>query len=281
MVYIHMLLLYNKSTIIEKAGKNNMATVEFLTKRVEGAQKKVQKLEAKLERINSAEASGWKVNPYYYDEYDKRCTLKDIEEATASLIKYREELEKAIEKDNSRDVEVIKQFLETWKAKVMKRYSEAFNDYYDMRERISKAIADSNEEEYKKMREQLNNRLHGYYVEEPYINRCGKQDHRRRKIANGEWEFICEYVISRKYDEALAKLTKDVNDEANRKYDFIIERVNNICGTMTDASDLRIGYNGELNGIIIGTKGKASVKTIGAGGYNIQQFHFRTLVHKI
>ena len=88
-------------------------------------------------------------------------------------------------------------------------------------------------------------------------------------------------MISRKYDEALTKLTKDVNDEANRKYDFIIERVNNICGTMTDASDLRIGYNGELNGTIIGTKGKASVKTIGAGGYNIQQFHFRTLVHKI
>lgn len=68
MVYIHMLLLYNKSTIIEKAGKNNMATVEFLTKRVEGTQKKVQKLEAKLERINSAEASGWKVNPYYVRE---------------------------------------------------------------------------------------------------------------------------------------------------------------------------------------------------------------------
>lgn len=257
-----------------------MATVEFLTKRVEGAQKKIRKLEAKLERINRAEMSGWMINPYYYDEHDKQYTLKDIEEATASLTKYKEELEKAIEKDNSRDVEVIKQFLEAWKAKVIKRYSEAFNDYYDMRECISKAIADS-DDKYKKLREQLNNKLYGYYAEEPYTNRWGKQDLCRRKIADGEWEFIYGYVISRKLEEAMEKLTKDVDEEANRKYDFIIERVNNICGTITDASDLKLGGNGELNGIIIGTKGKASVRTIGAGGYNIQQFHFRTLVREI
>ena len=34
-----------------------------------------------------------------------------------------------------------------------------------------------------------------------------------------------------------------------------------------------------LNGYIIGTKGCCSIKTIGAGGYNIQCFHFRTLIH--
>lgn len=280
MVANHMLLLYNKGTITEKVGRDNMATVEFLTKRVEGTQKKIWKLEAKLERINKAEMSGWIINPYYYDKDDKEHTLKDIEEATALLTKYKEELVKATEKDNGRNIEVIKRFLETWKAKVIKRYSEAFNDYYAMRERISKAIADS-DEKYKKMREQLNSLLHGYYITEPYTNRWGKQDSRRRKIANGEWEFICEYVTSRKPEEAMEKLTKDVDEEANRKYDIIVERVKEICDTITDVSDLRIGGNGELNGIIVGTKGKASVKTIGAGGYNIQQFHFRTLVREI
>ena len=47
----------------------------------------------------------------------------------------------------------------------------------------------------------------------------------------------------------------------------IIERTNKIVGEITDAAGLTITA-GELNGVIIGTKGKARVKTIGCGGYN-------------
>ena len=41
----------------------------------------------------------------------------------------------------------------------------------------------------------------------------------------------------------------------------------------TDASDLKITA-GDLNGTIIGNRGKAKVQTVGAGGYNIQIFFF-------
>ena len=79
----------------------------------------------------------------------------------------------------------------------------------------------------------------------------------------------------------LDKIDKDLTEEANRKYDFIIERTNEIVGQITDASALRIGDKGDLNGFIKGTRGTAKVETIGAGGYNIQRFHFRTLIKPV
>ena len=51
-----------------------------------------------------------------------------------------------------------------------------------------------------------------------------------------------------------------------------------IC--ITDCSYIRWGGKC-LDGYIVGKNGKASVETIGAGGYNIQRWHLRTLVHKI
>lgn len=79
-------------------------------------------------------------------------------------------------------------------------------------------------------------------------------------------------------EESESKLLKDLKAEANAKYDDIIERTNKIVGEITDASELRINAKGNLDGIISGTRGKASVTTIEAGGYNIQCYHFRTLI---
>ena len=79
----------------------------------------------------------------------------------------------------------------------------------------------------------------------------------------------------------MQQLEKDLNEEANRKYDFIIERTNAIAGEITDASGLSIGSKQDLNGFIVGTRGTAKVQTIGAGGYNIQCFHFRTLINAV
>ena len=75
-------------------------------------------------------------------------------------------------------------------------------------------------------------------------------------------------------------MIKRVTWDANAKYDHLIEQVEEITGEITDARQLEIGDKGEINGYIIGKSGKASVQTIGAGGYNIQRFHFRTLVHE-
>ena len=77
------------------------------------------------------------------------------------------------------------------------------------------------------------------------------------------------------------KLDQHLQIEAENKYDNIVNRAVEITGKILDATDLSIGSTGELNGIIVGENGKAKIETIGAGGYNIQCFHFRTLIHKI
>ena len=64
------------------------------------------------------------------------------------------------------------------------------------------------------------------------------------------------------------------------------KRVREIVGENPDWANLWIRQGNEwegavVNGVVRGDSGSADVSTIGAGGYNIQKFHYRTLVHKI
>lgn len=80
----------------------------------------------------------------------------------------------------------------------------------------------------------------------------------------------------------LEKLNKILTQEKQYKYEDLCNRISVVIGEIEDVSNLSIGnQNGELNGIVKGTKGTARVETIGCGGYNIQIFHYRVLVHKI
>ena len=67
----------------------------------------------------------------------------------------------------------------------------------------------------------------------------------------------------------------------NDRYNELVDKVTKYTGEITDVSDLHIGRDGTLNGIVEGQSGKARIETIGAGGYNIQCYHYRCLVHPI
>lgn len=253
-----------------------MATREFIEKRIEGKKKEIEKLEKKLARIEKAQASNWENNPYYYNEYDLKYTTRDIEQAKESLAKYEEELVIIEHKANSRNIKVILDFLENWKVKTREYYEKCIPLY----------LADK-----QKMHEASHKHCDWHNNSHKYKNEVGEEEYKRiykeldeeykkaYRIVNS-WKWLsyyleCGNVIN--YE----KLNKDLDEEANRKYDFIIERTQAIVTEITDASNLRIGNTGELNGFIIGTTGKAKIETIGAGGYNIQCFHFRTLIHKM
>ena len=217
---------------------------------------------------------------------------KEIRETRVALDGYREQYAAELEKAASRNVPAIVNFLENWKRRVFSYYDMGLEPCYKMKAEIKAAGvklrglrygSDEYEEAlkpYYALKDEYDNKVYGYFENVPCLDYFGRPSTKREKVADGEWEYIRPYDLCDTYEQATARLNADLTEEANRKYDFIIERVNAICGKITDASGLKVGAKGDLNGYIIGERGTAHVQTIGAGGYNIQCYHFRTLIHK-
>lgn len=252
---------------------------DTLVKKIEGKQRIVESLNQKRVRIEAAKATNWEKNPYWYDEHDLIMVDEELKVAEQLLAKLKADLLEYDEKANSRNIPQIVEFLNQWKESCYAYYMDAITNYFvritEIRE-ARRAAYDLGEipEDLKAKQRKLKKDFNGYYE-------LGKDDWGRDiKIKRtGKYEYAKSYIVT---DEESAKqrLLKDLESEYNRKYDFIIERTNAIVGQITDATNLTI-TNGELNGVIVGTRGVARVTTIGAGGYNIQKFHFRTLVNEV
>lgn len=276
-----------------------MASIEFLNERIAKAEEFISKRTSTIERkqgtITKKIAALAKAGVEYVEGIEKRdyrdnneafwliCDIetltedierahKDIAEKQKALDGYKAQVTAEIEKANSRNIPAILEFLEGWKQRVTEYYHDQFPKFLEARKEwyaIDSKHCDwhnhgawqmrkDNPDEYKRIEKEYKE------AKAKYISR---------------WNFIFEYVDRNTFNDE--KLAKELKREAEAKYDFIVERTNAIVGQITDASNLRIGDKGDLNGYIIGTKGTAKVETIGAGGYNIQCFHFRTLIHEV
>ena len=218
----------------------------------------------------------WTICDYGHKLEDIERTEEAIEEAKERLQKYQEMLQEETEKANSRDVKIIMEFLEAWKQRNIEfflkqkvKYDEAtivFNSnrnfLYDEMNSLGYCASwkkdDPNHEKYEALYEEL---------------QALKKAHREN------WLHVTQFDHGSKDWETTMR--EDLELEKNRKYDDLIERTNKIVGQITDANRLQINEKDNLDGFITGTKGTAKVETIGAGGYNIQCFHFRTLIHEV
>ena len=194
---------------------------------------------------------------------DSERKIKDLTQVRDNW-KTKLELEKAKESEFANIPQVVKDFVHNWRTRT---YTFVINE-------ISKA-----EVEYKNV-QALHSKMYNFQYKSPEYNAAhleylaATEDYRRK------FSPLARSLVF-KHDQE-KELNKILAVEEKTKIFDLIKRVTKVIGTITDASNLRIGeQSGELNGIVIGEDGKAKVETIGAGGYAIQCYHFRVLVKKL
>lgn len=106
----------------------------------------------------------------------------------------------------------------------------------------------------------------------------GGLNSRRGYMHTWEWALKMKGEASRS-DDDIHKSNVAVAEDFVRD---LYMRVAAITGTVESWEGLRLAIDGRgLNGEVTGKEGKCKVQTVGAGGYNIQRFHYRCLTHAV
>lgn len=127
--------------------------------------------------------------------------------------------------------------------------------------------------------------LHKQYKEkrgaiwhDPELDSYGKPE-AQANLKSAYGKIAVEHGYDPVYDPV--KSATSLDKEAACKKADIIDRCNAKAGDTDEVEWTYIGPDGRINGIIPGPKGRLSIKSIFAGGYNIQCLHVRVLVHKL
>ena len=209
---------------------------------------------------------------YHYKICDCTESIKnarrDIEDKEVTLATYRERLAKAEEKEDALNnlpacmTEFMDSMIELWDAwDKMRRESikNAQREYYELCDEERKA-----------------RREHG-------------RDSEEAKALAKEARYIIESYSNYEWNE-LYRLNDDEIHEKNVRAgkSLVIDlynRVAEIVGKFENADNLKVTRGNKdiavINGTVEGNGRIAKVQSVGAGGYNIQRFHIRTLVHEV
>ena len=223
------------------AGLNNK--IQEIQNKIENITEKINKRVEILRKIDVKLSQTTDEYQRRHLKSDKESGIKKLEKMEQTLYKYVAQ-KKKLERTNIEVIPVIDEFLNTWKEKAKKEFIKEMEDFENLRDSRNQY----SEEEYKKELE--------------------------------KFDKVTFYLMNMHPSWRIEELEKLLEEEKLKKLIDLTKRVNKICGKITNADDLLIGNRGDINGIIIGEKGKAEVRTIEAGGYNIQCFHFRVLIRE-
>ena len=223
------------------AGLNNK--IQEIQNKIENITEKINKRVEVLRKIDVKLSQTTDEYQRRHLKSDKESGIKKLEKMEQTLYKYVAQ-KKKLERTNIEVIPVIDEFLNTWKEKAKKEFIKEMEDFENLRDSRNQYSA----EEYKKELE--------------------------------KFDKVTFYLMNMHPSWRIEELEKLLEEEKFKKLIDLTKRVNKICGKITNADDLLIGNRGDINGIIIGEKGKAEVRTIEAGGYNIQCFHFRVLIRE-
>jgi len=276
-------------------------TKDQLQERIQKTNIKIEKIEKRIKKWQDAQCEEACLKHYDYmlswgktkeeiidkcfEEYLGNCiweldhAIQDLHDAQLTLEKYQNALNLELAKDNEFEnnrITVIWNFLLHYKEEVaqyIRNNMSILNKYYEVN---SKMCDWHNNNAYKVCK--------GEMTKEEYNKVYNELRNQEKELESNIHPYTKLVAIrnypekERKVDEV--KLEEILLKDCKARYFQLVNEVTEITGIITDANNLTI-VAGELNGIIIGEKGKAKVQTFSAGGWNIQCFHYRTKVNAI
>lgn len=245
----------------------------------------------------------WLLSDYEDKKNDIEGAQKKLGDAERILAGWKEKLDIAINEEmvlTESVPQVIKDFLEAWKENAFGWYCQRYEEFLNFRIDLRLDVRGARLEALRTLPEleqqrEIAQRCFGdeepddsflanlwprkpveAYLKEKELDRDSVEK-KLRQFGDG---IIFKMLDFRDKEKREAFLDKTLEDEKKAKMLKLVGRISEITGTITDARGLYIS-GGDLNGVVLGEKGAANVQTIGAGGYNIQCFHYRMLVHDV
>lgn len=275
--------LKEKVTKAQENVEKKKATIVRHEKQLAKKIEVLEKLSGRAVDLTNMDSYKWidgKSTDYYWEACDVTGKLNDIKgankklkEAEVVLSNWESKLQKELDKEdfiNNSIPQVIIDFLNAWKQMAydwhVKKYEAFVSFKQDLYKREAEAIKECEHMTWRGRRE---------YMEEKGLDNISEQ------LVHFGGVVIVEMDIRKNEEERLAYLEATLEAEKKRKAIDLMNRIKDIVGEITDASGIRVNEKLNLDGIIYGTKGDAKIATIGAGGYAVQCFHYRTLVHAV
>lgn len=277
--------------------------IHELQERVNKATEKVEKCRGTIERHNKQLEK--KIKSGTATAYDIRCKEDDIKGAMKKLAEAERVLEGwvvklnvEVQKEefiNNSAPPVIRKFLDQWKDLAYQWYIKRFSDFLVYKEKLAQKVELAQKEYIEKYvvpESAQNQEMFQKYGYSFFLGRHNRKMDAFLKEKNLYYSQVksaenafAGAIVLKMYDyrfdeeEMLKYLNKVLEEERKSKLIDLINRVTSCGGKIQDATYLTINNKGMLDGFLKCEKGRVKVETIGAGGFNIQCFHFRTLVH--